>query len=83
MCMGRPPRCDERRTDGVVVQVLMKRNSTYIAFVLAGALLGERVSTTFDYHTLCDSTQSGLNALPDCRWSTMDLTLHGKETTKG
>lgn len=26
------------------LQVLMKRNSTYIAFVLAGALLGERVS---------------------------------------
>lgn len=26
------------------IQVLMKRNSTYIAFVLAGALIGERVS---------------------------------------
>lgn len=81
---GRPPRFDELRTDGLVVQVLMKRNSTYIAFVLAGALLGERVSTIFGYHPqLCDSTHSGLNALPDCRWSTMDLTLHGKETTKG
>lgn len=28
---------------GPPLQVLMKRNSTYIAFVLAGALLGERV----------------------------------------
>ena len=28
----------------LLLQVLMKRNSTYIAFVLAGALLGERVS---------------------------------------
>lgn len=27
----------------LVPQVLMKRNSTYIAFILAGALLGERV----------------------------------------
>lgn len=39
-----------------VFQVLMKRNSTYIAFILAGALLGERVRWLWGS---CCSIQSG------------------------
>lgn len=40
------PATDLRLAYVSLLQVLMKRNSTYIAFVLAGALLGERVSTS-------------------------------------
>ena len=32
------------------MQTVMRRNSVYIAFILGGALLGERVSFSFPVH---------------------------------
>ena len=40
----------------LVPQVLMKRNSTYIAFILAGALLGERVRSLLQVTPLTSLT---------------------------
>lgn len=39
-------------------RVLMKRNSTYIAFVLAGALLGERV-VNYGFDTAWERNNQG------------------------
>lgn len=40
------------------LQIFMRRNSVYVAFILGGALLGERVSLPSDLQSLCQQTDA-------------------------
>ena len=75
----------------------MRRNSVYVAFILGGALLGERVSSELVLSLLPGGITSGIiiskgpstdrlqqvSVIPLCRHSMQALTKCGQTTTRG